>query len=831
MIRTNRAASFLLLLLLLLLVFPSIAQLLAATICIDVDEVLDPVNPLVFGNAQPFGHGDFVLQSDSWAFDPQALELFSALSPPVLRFPGGDHADEYFWEDGIGPHHLRPQPRPGQLESFDFHYGIDEHMALCERLGAQAFITVNYASGIESDSLSFSAPLSQRASRAADWVEYCNAPNDGSNPNGGIDWAARRAENGHPQPYDVTCWEIGNEIYSGTRPYQANVDVQTYAQDVIAFSQAMKAVDPGIKIGAVGVVKPHWRSADATLLQIAHQDIDFLVVHIHYPGSWELPESAEAIYWAGLAGANQALVDLVGLRELIDQEAYSSIGIVPGENGFFAGLENFHLNASLLAGLHLADLLMMFLEQSSALTIPFACGWKLHGYGYGSDIGYQWWPEQRTPRPEYYAQRVFREHFGDLLVANSVDCGTFSTVEVAAVEAMPDVPELSVCTSIDSERTKLYVMVINKQLEGDVQATIQVEGFEPQPEASIWTLNGPSITAHNEEDPGTVSIVPSTLSLVSKSFAYTFPAHSLTVLELDKSTEDILPPTILDVTVTEIAGHSARIMWQTDKPADSRVEYGPAPGGYQFTTADSTLTEEHGMLLESLLSETQYYFRVVSCDHNGNAVSSEEERFRTLDVTPPQIAQLEVAAITETTAIISWMTDELADSRVEYHRAEQPTLALYMGTDFAQAHHVPLSGLQAATEYSFQVSSVDLAGNTSEPQGGSFTTASPRSGTTDDHSRDSMPLSYRLWQNFPNPFNASTNIRYHLPLETTVSVRIYNSLGQLVRALVEDDQPAGEYQVSWDARDDGGGEVASGVYFCCFQARDFREMCKMTLLR
>ena len=385
-----------LVLLLLVFIFPSGTKSLAANIFIDTNDILEPIDRRIFGNAQPFGHGDVLLEveNDSWTFHPQALSLVSALSPTVLRFPGGNHADEYFWEDGIGPHCLRPSPRPGQYEPFGFNYGTDEHMALCEEIGAEAFLTVNYSCGVLGDSLSALAPLSQRVGRAADWVEYCNAPNDGSNPNGGIEWAAQRAENGHPEPYNVKFWEIGNEVWRGSNPYR--VDVETYAQDLKVFSRAMKAVDASIQIGSVGWIRPHWCTQwnhstlewNATLLRMAHWDFDFLVVHCHYPGSTNI--SGEDFYRASLAGANQTLVDLQEIRRIIDQEANSSIGIVPGENGFTVGTEyHWGLQASLLAGLQLADTWMNFLEHSSTLNIALACGWTLHSHHYGGDIAYQ----------------------------------------------------------------------------------------------------------------------------------------------------------------------------------------------------------------------------------------------------------------------------------------------------------------------------------------------------------------------------------------------------------------------------------------------------------
>jgi hypothetical protein len=76
-----------------------------------------------------------------------------------------------------------------------------------------------------------------------------------------------------------------------------------------------------------------------------------------------------------------------------------------------------------------------------------------------------------------------------------------------------------------------------------------------------------------------------------------------------------------------------------------------------------------------------------------------------------------------------------------------------------------------------------------------------------------VPLSFSLAQNFPNPFNPTTMIRYTLGHSGEVTIVIYNVLGQKVRTLKDEFQDIGEYSVEWDAKDDKGEAAASGVYF------------------
>jgi hypothetical protein len=85
----------------------------------------------------------------------------------------------------------------------------------------------------------------------------------------------------------------------------------------------------------------------------------------------------------------------------------------------------------------------------------------------------------------------------------------------------------------------------------------------------------------------------------------------------------------------------------------------------------------------------------------------------------------------------------------------------------------------------------------------------------------SFPKDFRLEQNFPNPFNPGTLIKYQLPEPASVSLTVYNILGQKVRTLVYPglQQAAGAYQVEWDGRDNVGAKAAGGVYFYRMEAK------------
>ncbi|MHB1049089.1 MAG: T9SS type A sorting domain-containing protein [Bacteroidota bacterium] len=97
---------------------------------------------------------------------------------------------------------------------------------------------------------------------------------------------------------------------------------------------------------------------------------------------------------------------------------------------------------------------------------------------------------------------------------------------------------------------------------------------------------------------------------------------------------------------------------------------------------------------------------------------------------------------------------------------------------------------------------------------------------------DIVPVVFALYQNFPNPFNPSTTIRYGLPSASRVTLKIYNILGQQIAEIVNQEQSEGIYEVQWNAN------VATGLYFYRIEAASvsdpdhtFTQLKKMLVLK
>jgi hypothetical protein len=96
---------------------------------------------------------------------------------------------------------------------------------------------------------------------------------------------------------------------------------------------------------------------------------------------------------------------------------------------------------------------------------------------------------------------------------------------------------------------------------------------------------------------------------------------------------------------------------------------------------------------------------------------------------------------------------------------------------------------------------------------------------------ESTPTEFALNQNFPNPFNPETTIKYQLAESAPVQLRIYNIVGQVVRTLVSEQQAAGRYQIRWNGTDDRGMAVSSGIYFYQVSAGKFQDVKRLMLLK
>ena len=189
-------------------------------------------------------------------FRPDILQAVKELHPTCLRWPGGGYVAQYDWKWGIGPQENRERWAHWMWMDYDQNcFGTDEFIRFCREVNSEPVIVV---------SVKFERPAEeydQILQDALHWLRYCNAPATD-------EWGAKRAANGHPEPYNVKYWEIDNEMWE--------MGIDRYEKCVRDFSTAMRKIDPSIKIIACGGFQE-----DEQFIQRSGNYFDYLSLH-HY---------------------------------------------------------------------------------------------------------------------------------------------------------------------------------------------------------------------------------------------------------------------------------------------------------------------------------------------------------------------------------------------------------------------------------------------------------------------------------------------------------------------------------------------------------------------
>jgi alpha-N-arabinofuranosidase len=214
------------------------------------------------------GHGSFEIGAVSLmpadnvdGFRTEVLARLKELDAPVYRWPGGNFVSGYDWRDGIGDRDRRPPRKNPAWQGVEHNdVGIHEYMDLMRLIGSEPYITVNSGLG--------------DVTMALEELQYANGAPD--TPMGKL-----RAENGHPEPWGIKLWSIGNEMYGDWQ--LGHMPLADYVKKHVQFEVAMKAMDPSIEVVAVGAVG-RWSE---TMLAEASNHMDLMSEHFyvgHRPG-------------------------------------------------------------------------------------------------------------------------------------------------------------------------------------------------------------------------------------------------------------------------------------------------------------------------------------------------------------------------------------------------------------------------------------------------------------------------------------------------------------------------------------------------------------------
>ncbi|MFA5799182.1 MAG: fibronectin type III domain-containing protein [Patescibacteria group bacterium] len=181
-------------------------------------------------------------------------------------------------------------------------------------------------------------------------------------------------------------------------------------------------------------------------------------------------------------------------------------------------------------------------------------------------------------------------------------------------------------------------------------------------------------------------------------------------------------PAISGIQVINITSNAATVIWVTDQNSNSEVSYGFTLAHASGTITNATQVQNHSLTINGLSSATLYHFIVKSTNASFLSSQSGDQTFVTLgDVTPPLISNIQVININDTSALVTWDTDEPATTRVDYGLdAGYGSQGSAVG--YQTSHSVQLNGLTPGTTYHFRVASTDNSGNPAQSPDGTFVT-------------------------------------------------------------------------------------------------------------
>ena len=423
------------------------------------------------------------------------FDKIKLLKPAFIRWPGGNVAQDYRWLWGVGPRDERVmwsnlswknEPEPGD-------FGTVEFIALARAVGAEPSITVNVEG------------RGATVAEAAAWVEYCNGPATSK-------YGAMRAAHGHPTPFGVKFWEVGNEIWGNW--VRGHSNAETYARNYNQYAKAMRAVDPSIKLIAVGDNNMDW---NRTVLRTAGTNIDYLAIHHYYgrreAGNDPLNLMARPLFFERFYRDVEQLLRELGLD--------SRVKLAINEWGLDLPTERQYSLESALYGARLMNVFerMGQLVEMSAVS-DLVNGWPggiIQAGRHGVFVS-----------PLYLVNQLFNDHRGEMRVASSVSSPTFNTSREGA-----NIPYLDATVSRSADGKTFFIKAVNTSRTSSLVTTVSFQGVTPAARAELKTITARSLDVSNDFlKPDAVSIEKRTVRS-GRQFVVTLPKHSISVITVE----------------------------------------------------------------------------------------------------------------------------------------------------------------------------------------------------------------------------------------------------------------------------------------------------------
>ncbi|MGW5194454.1 alpha-L-arabinofuranosidase C-terminal domain-containing protein [Kribbella sp. NPDC004138] len=496
--------------------------------------VFDEGSPLAYGG----GGARNGLRSD-------VIELCRELGLPVVRWPGGNFTSPYRWEDGVGPRESRPRRLELAWGSEETNrFGTDEFLAWCAEVGTEPYL----------------AHSCRDVDGAVRWVEYTNYGGD-------TEYTRQRARNGHPAPYGVKYWGLGNEVYGDWQ--MGHRSAAAYAADAAEHARFMRAVDPALKFVAVGKADDRDGWTETVLGAVGNQ-IDYLSFHL-YGATTQLVDGA-AEYEAIVAQSlyfEQQIIEYSDLVERFAGDRPLALSLdewnirhvepaawpdpQPSDDG---GTVARDVDGLPTAPAHrvnrwsprtLADALFYAgvfhaLHRAGGRQVPVAMANTVNLLNANGVIVAR--PGGAVRAATYHVWDLYQNHLGPVALSADVRSpGRLTAVRQGderdrrgEFRSYPaTVPDLDVSATQTTDGRSLRVAVINRHRDTAIRAALTLDGGRLPARAAVTQLSADEVLATNTlTTPDAVSLRDLGTAELADG-CYDFPPHSITLLRFDLS--------------------------------------------------------------------------------------------------------------------------------------------------------------------------------------------------------------------------------------------------------------------------------------------------------
>ena len=482
-----------------------------AKLTVRLDDAIGTIRPNVYGHfAEHLGR---CIYEGLWVGDDPAIPNLGGLrkdtmgalrklGAPVIRWPGGCFADDYHWRDGVGPREQRPRRMNLWWHDEESnHFGTHEFADLCRRTGAEPYICLNVGSGTPEE--------------AAAWVEYANYAGNTSR-------TQQRAANGHPEPFAVRYWGVGNENWGCGGRFAPD----DYAREYRRFACYLRGRSSApIELIACGHTSPDWNRRFLETLGDLRM-IDHLSVHRYY-NCGHAVDFTDTEYYNLYPRALQVEADILAAATAIAlyNKTGRPIGVIVDEWGVW------HPEARGDSGLTQRNTLRDALVAAAVFDVFNRHADKVAMANIAQTINVlqclaQTQGEAMWLTPTCHAFELYQGHMGNAAVRTDLD--GVPTVEARAADGKAvELPILSASASVDPEGKILTLTVQNRHLTDHCPCTIELRDASLA-NATARILTADDVRDHNGPDaPDNVSIQPFRLDADAATLRATLPPHSL----------------------------------------------------------------------------------------------------------------------------------------------------------------------------------------------------------------------------------------------------------------------------------------------------------------